>query len=157
MTETTYLSVEEVLANSTLTIGFDKDSVQLGVDSSTIPVGEECYECGETDKRVLDTINDKVLCQNHRKIERLERDDSITKSCRQCGIEFTVKKWFSNAVYCTTDCYYNSRRKLDAYIERECKGCKITFTTHKTNVEKGYGIYCSKDCLMKYKHNKEEI
>jgi len=60
-----------------------------------------------------------------------------TKKCKYCGKEFRIDKWGfkkrNEALFCSRECYYNSRWK----INNKCKNCGKQVKN---------GRYCSKQC-----------
>lgn len=75
----------------------------------------------------------------------------IYKNCPICNNQMDAQ---SNLC---RDCYLQKRRKPESYINKECPVCKKFFTTHKSQIERGQGKYCSRRCARKGSPTRKRI
>ncbi|WP_299795158.1 HNH endonuclease signature motif containing protein [uncultured Shewanella sp.] len=76
---------------------------------------------------------------------------SISKICPECARDFERKpgQFEHNVSYCSRECYFTSRRKLDLKIDRvqlTCPCCKQLFKRLPSQIKGKKNIYCSKQC-----------
>jgi len=67
---------------------------------------------------------------------------TILKQCNTCKKEKPIGK---NAKFCSRNCYFNSRGRLEI---RNCRSCSNKFGVYLSAIRKGWGkgIYCSQKC-----------
>jgi very-short-patch-repair endonuclease len=96
-----------------------------------------CIQCG----RALNTGN--KFCSRECKSKSQElKVDFVCKGCSK-----TFKNWpcmKRKANYCSIKCYWDSTRLKR---KRKCKICGKYFIAKNSLVAKGFGIYCSRECL----------
>jgi 5-methylcytosine-specific restriction endonuclease McrA len=62
------------------------------------------------------------------------------KPCPHCGGDMHRQSKKCRA------CYEADRAAPENYINRTCPVCDVGFTVHKSQIERGQGIYCSRSC-----------
>lgn len=62
------------------------------------------------------------------------------RPCPACG-----KAMHRQSKMCR-DCYHQQHTRPQSYVERACNKCALSFTVHRSQVERGQGIYCSRSC-----------
>lgn len=115
----------------------------------TVPrVTLQCTACGkETIRRVTTAATNKTgrfFCSAKcsKSIPNSERKGREV-SCLCCGAKFYKTKGRGNKLYCSSECYGRSQRKV---VERTCRYCKNSFTVVPVKVKSGWGIYCNIKC-----------
>lgn len=73
-----------------------------------------------------------------------ERYDKI---CESCDKKFNVAHWERDRKYCSKPCFRHSRREPRKAVR--CEGCGKEFVPNPTEVRRGAGRFCSKDCFYK--------
>lgn len=73
--------------------------------------------------------------------------NGLNQICKQCGKEFYLSLSMTRRIYCSKECYYQSRWKEKQKEKRECIVCHSVFETYKSTQRK----YCSHDCYSKHR------
>jgi len=90
-------------------------------ESHKASVKVDCDHCGETFRmqrsewEYRDRVQDNIHCSKECASEALQ--DRITKTCGECGEEFDVPPSLGYRVYCSQECFGDSRRLIPADYE----------------------------------------
>lgn len=90
---------------------------------------------------------------------RAEKTTQNNCVCRTCGKEFYKYPCeISVNNYCSRECYKkrvgHPNHQFPTYVEKKCLTCGKKFKAKSSQVKRGFGIYCSKDCFNKSKNGK---
>lgn len=108
-------------------------------------------------KRICQSCNTEFIATNNNQKFCTKSCRNIKISCIQCGTEF-VKYYKKTTKFCSDNCYHTHQHVNKKEYEQhsiECKFCKNTFTSIKSNQE-----YCSRLCMYearKVKHSEVRV
>lgn len=64
----------------------------------------------------------------------------MSKPCPECGGKMNRQSKICRA------CFLKKHARPESYVGRQCPVCGKPFTVHKSQIERGQGIYCSVSC-----------